>query len=47
MCTQVIEQIVHSYRNRNGIKMIKVEYYYDDIIVWIQPAYTYEGEYMD
>ena len=39
MCTQVLEQIVHSYRNRYEIK---VEYYCDDITVWIQPACAYE-----
>ena len=46
MCTQVLEQIVHSYRNRNGIQIIKVEYYYDDIVVWIQSVYAYEMKYM-
>ena len=46
MCTQVLEQIVRSYKNSNGIQIINVEYYYDDIIVWIQPAYMYEREYM-
>ena len=47
MCTQVLEQLVHSYRNRNEIQIIKVEYYYDDIIVWIQPVYAYERKYMN
>ena len=46
MCTQVLEQIVHSYRNRYGIQIIKVEYYCDDTIVWIQPAYAYEWKHM-
>ena len=46
MCTQVLKQIVHSYRNRKGIQIIKVEYYYDDIIVWIQLAHAYERKYM-
>ena len=35
MCTQVLEQIIPYYRSKNGIH-IKVEYYYNDIIVWIQ-----------
>ena len=46
MCTQILEQIVRSYRNGNGIQIIKVEYYYDDIIVWIQPACASERKYM-
>ena len=46
MCTQVLEQIVQRYRNRYRIQDIRVEYYRDDIIVWVQPAHAYERKYM-
>ena len=39
MSTQTIEQILHAYAQTH-IDIIKIEYYCDDITIWVQPVHV-------
>ena len=36
MSTQTLQQVLHTYAHKH-LDIVKIEYYCDDVILWIQP----------